>query len=207
MNVEFIYCEIIPFWKSYCAAAIRKILITNGKPARRVQCCRVVSRSVRYHFRRQLSLLSLILRALFRFHKQKIFFNFHCGVFFWQVCVLFAIITFSIINFSVFRIRRLFVSARVIFSVVNCLRCAYYLPQHANCYILFFAISAYYFTRRIFRHYYSIFRRICRCLRVRMLSCFRWAFYFFVTIRPVIYINYSANMRVLFTVTIFSRLP
>lgn len=97
-----------------------------GKPVRRVQCCRVVSRSVRYHFPHQLSLLSIILRALFLVHKQTNKFLIFIVVFFWRVCILFAVTTFSIINISVFRIRRLFVSAPVIFFVVNCLRCSYY---------------------------------------------------------------------------------
>lgn len=77
--------------------------------------------------------------------------------------------------------------------------------QHANVSISFFAIAAYYFTRRIFRHYYIICRKIRRFLRVRMLSCFRWAFYLFVTHRPVIYIIYSVRVRVLFSVVNFKK--
>lgn len=185
-RLEFFYCEFIPFWESNCAAAIRKILITKGKPARRVQCCPVVSRSVRYHFRRQLSLLTIIiLRALFRVHKQTKKNLIIIVLLFGEFAYYSQSPHFRLPNSPVFRkcardILRRELPSLFVLSL-----------QHANFHISFFTIAAYYFTRRIFRHNYIIFRKIRRFLQVRMLSCFRWAFYFFVTHRPVIYINYT----------------
>lgn len=108
----------------------------------------------------------------------------------------------QIFYYQHFRIRRLFVSAlwyfpsRTVFVVciIHCNR----------------QIFIYYFSRlphiiRFFRHYCIICRRICRFLWVRMLSCFWWSFYLFVTHRPVIYINYS--VRVLFSVANFKKPP